>query len=227
MKVKSFVTSGLVVLLSGFTTTASVASVHSFESGWDGFNNTGTKVFFRRQGATPSSGTGPASGANGSRYYVFLETSFGGAYHKGNTAMLQKSNVSSNTIFFEYHMHGDQTGTLGLEVYFENAWHRVWQASHQQHKNPSTPWTRQQVSLAFYPGRKSIRFVAIAAGGYRGDIAIDNVQFANTSASRTSTFHYDSLNRLVCAEDAVNGDRQYTYDKTGNREQMRIGECHE
>ena len=46
MKVKSFVCSGLLMLLSGFTTTASVASVHGFESGWDGFINTGSKVFF-------------------------------------------------------------------------------------------------------------------------------------------------------------------------------------
>jgi YD repeat-containing protein len=40
-------------------------------------------------------------------------------------------------------------------------------------------------------------------------------------------YHYDALGRVICVEDATNGDRDYDYDDAGNRSQVTIGTCTE
>lgn len=201
------------------------ASTHTFESGWSGFTNTGSKQMLRRSGTTPSGGTGPSSAANGT-YYAYFETSSGAAYSKGDTAYLQKTGVSTNAMSFYYHMYGSDIGTLAVEVNYQGSWHRIWQADGQKQTSSSSAWAQQTLSLAFYPGTKSIRFVAIADGGYRGDLAIDHVVFFNRGAT-TLKYRYDELGRVICVEDNINGDRDFEYDKAGNRKQVAVGVCND
>ena len=52
--------------------------VYTFDSGDDGFTNTGASYFYRwelNSGSTPTSSTGPSSGSGGSGSYFFTETS--------------------------------------------------------------------------------------------------------------------------------------------------------
>jgi hypothetical protein len=72
-------------------------------------------------------------------------------------------------------MYGTDTGTLNVDIY-DGAWHTaVWSLTGQQHGSVSEAYTRAMVDLAPYNGPIQIRFRAVAAGGPRGDMAIDDI----------------------------------------------------
>ncbi len=51
----------------------------------------------------------------------------------------------------------------------------MWSLSGQQHNSNSEAYSWAMVNLSDYTGLIQIRFRAVAAGGPRGDIAIDNI----------------------------------------------------
>jgi YD repeat-containing protein len=237
--------SALVAILLLFLPRAAAAD---FEYSWDMFYQNspapsggldyGT-YFGRHSGSTPSSGTGPNSGAEGSTYYIFLETSGGAANSYNDASVMESGSIWKNTInnagamSFYYHMYGTNIGTLAIEVTTtsgstNNGWQRIWEISGQQHYSSSAAWTKQSLDLdafkTIFGSFNTVRFVAIAKGGYRGDIAIDLVNF-EISTSTTISYRYDALGRLVCVVDPTNGEREYQYDAAGNRENVSIGIC--
>ena len=209
--------------LCPLTASAGITSA-SFESGLSGFSNTSTYTLTRKSGNTPSGNTGPNGGADGTNYYVYFETSNGSAYNSGNTAYFQTNSITHNTMSFYYHMYGADTGLLGVDVYYDGQWIRVWDVEGEKHAASSSSWTEQVISLAFYPGSKHVRFVTVAKGGYRGDIAIDEVKFYD-SGSVEIEYQYDALGRLTCAIDNANGARNIEYDAAGNRKNVSVGSC--
>ena len=125
-------------------------------------------------GGTPSSATGPAAGANASTYYVYLETSSGYAYTAGGSAILSGPSTTSANIHltFQYHMFG----TLAVDVLSGGIWiNDVWSITGQQQVNNSEAYTAVDVNLSAYTVSQ-VRFRATAAGGYTGDMAVDNVE---------------------------------------------------
>ncbi|MBN1766746.1 MAG: glycosyl hydrolase 53 family protein [Sedimentisphaerales bacterium] len=151
-----------------------------FESGFgDWVNVTGdTHDWMRNSGSTPSSSTGPSGGANGSTWYVYLETSSGYAYSAGDMAYLEGPALggSDRVLTFYYHMYGSNIGTLNVDVY-DGSWHNgIWSLSGQQHTSSSDPYTQAIVDLSAYTETIRIRFRAVAAGGSRGDMAIDDIE---------------------------------------------------
>jgi YD repeat-containing protein len=55
-------------------------------------------------------------------------------------------------------------------------------------------------------------------------LSFSNSLFAQTSTGpKTLIYHYDALGRLTFSEDSVNGNRDYDYDKAGNRLLVRTG----
>jgi YD repeat-containing protein len=237
--------SAMVAILLLFLPRAAAAN---FEYSWDMFYQNspvssggldyGTYLG-RRSGATPSSGTGPSSGAEGSNYYIFLETSGGAANSNNDASVMESGSVWRSTIdnagamSFYYHMYGTDIGTLAVEVTTasgstNNGWQRIWELSGQQHSSSSAAWAKQTLNLdAFkttFGSFNTVRFVAIAKGGYRGDIAIDLVNF-ETSTSTILRYRYDALGRVICVEDSNNGNRDFTYDKAGNRSNVSLNTC--
>ena len=216
-----------------------------FETNWDEFyqnipsdsSSVDYGTFFQRNsGVTSSSSTGPASAASGS-YYLYLETSSGQAYDFNDTAILETGSIwqqyglpSAGSMSFFYHMYGADTGTLAVEVKINSTWERIWEISGQQHSSSTAAWSQHELNLdvikATLGNIDSVRFVAIAKGGYRGDIAIDKVEI---TASNNSTlfYKYDELGRLVCTLDPNNGDRVFEYDAAGNRDYVSVGTCNE
>ena len=129
-------------------------------------------------GGTLTPNTGPSGGADGSTWYMYLETSPGGAASVGNTAILESPEIQGcgRILTFYYHMYGIDIGTLAVDVY-DGMWHNdVWSLSGQQHHSDSEAYTQALLDLRGYPGPIQIRFRAVAAGGARGDIAIDNIE---------------------------------------------------
>lgn len=163
---------------------AVVLSAADFESGlgdWANIAGDDSHDWKRNSGGTLTPNTGPSGGADGSSWYVYLETSPGGANTAGNTAILQGPVVSgSNRVLtFDYHMYGATAGTLSVDVFYENAWHNgVWARSGQQHASNGQPYTRAIINLAEYSGPIQLRFRAVAIGGPTGDMAVDNIAVA-------------------------------------------------
>lgn len=152
----------------------------NFEAGLGDWSNIAgdTADWTRDSGGTPSSGTGPAGGANGSTWYVYLETSVGGANTAGDTAYLESAFIegSSRTLTFFYHMYGTDMGTLNVDVFHDGSWSNgVWSLSGQQQTSNGEAYTQATVNLGAYSGAIRLRFRGVAAGGYRGDMAIDDV----------------------------------------------------
>ncbi|MBN1766119.1 MAG: carbohydrate binding domain-containing protein [Sedimentisphaerales bacterium] len=156
----------------------------TFESGfgeWVNVTGEDSHDWTRNSGSTPSSDTGPDSGVYDSTWYVYLETSGagGGAYYAGDTAILEGPEIPdapARGLSFYYHMYGADTGTLYVDVYHEGSWHNgIWSISGQQHTSSSDEYTQAIVGLKYYPGTIRIRLRVVAAGGYLGDMAIDNI----------------------------------------------------
>jgi poly(hydroxyalkanoate) depolymerase family esterase len=152
-----------------------------FESGlgdWVNITDEDTHNWTHNSNGTQTPNTGPSGGANDSVWYVYLETSPGGANTAGNAAILQSPLIAGfgRILTFYYHMYGVEIGTLNVDVY-DGVWHNgVWSLSGQQHNSVSEAYTQALVDLSGYTGAIQIRFRAVAAGGPRGDIAIDDIE---------------------------------------------------
>lgn len=154
-----------------------------FEEGFgDWVNITGEDThdwYWNSGGTTTTPNTGPAGGACESTGYVYLETSPpDGANNAGNTAILESPVIGgfARRLTFYYHMYGIEIGTLNVDVY-DGVWHNaVWSRSDQQHTSSGQEYTRAMVDLGGYTGPIQIRFRAVAVGGPRGDMAIDEIE---------------------------------------------------
>lgn len=146
----------------------------SFESNfgsWSNITQFSTTGWARRTGGTPSGSTGP-SGAQSGSYYIYVETSSGSSYTSGNTDIIQYNLPSSETdgyVSFYYNQYGLDQGTLHLEAYTGSSWTSLWSST----GNQGTSWIN--ITNKTFSGATAIRFRNVAAGGYRGDIALDNI----------------------------------------------------
>ena len=168
------------------STVASFPYSESFESnvGWtQATGDDGNWV--RDASGTPSSGTGPSSGANGS-FYMFLEASSNnstGQIGANATAILQSpcfdlSGLSSATFSFSNHMFGTSIGSLKLEVSTNGtSWTSIWNDS----GNKGDQWNAASVSLNAYVGQNEVRlrFVGTTGSSWSSDIAIDNIALSS------------------------------------------------
>lgn len=156
-------------------------SAADFESGFgDWVNITGddSHDWTRDSEGTPTPNTGPAGGASDSTWYIYLETSPGGAGSAGDTAILESPLIQGygRILTFYYHMYGIEIGTLNVDVY-DGTWHdAVWSLSGQQQSSGNEAYDEVMVDLREYTGPIQIRFRAVAAGGPRGDMAIDEIK---------------------------------------------------
>lgn len=125
---------------------------------------------------TGSGGTGPSPAVTTGNYF-YIEAS-GSAV--GNIATLVSPLVDLTTLTapaltFNYHMFGDQIGTLDVLV---NGTDNVFSITGQQQATENDPFELATIDLSAYSGQTiSVTFRATGAGTFEGDIAIDNVSF--------------------------------------------------
>ncbi|MFK7949135.1 MAG: S8 family serine peptidase, partial [Saprospiraceae bacterium] len=132
----------------------------------------------RQTGATPSSNTGPTTdNTTGSGYYLFIETSSGASGDIANTTSgaIDVSSLTSPYLEFFYHMYGGQIGTLNVDVEFpvgSGTYTNVFSLSGDQ----GNSWQSGNADLSAFANQTiALRFQAIHAGTYEGDIAIDDI----------------------------------------------------
>ncbi|WP_075341991.1 M36 family metallopeptidase [Tenacibaculum agarivorans] len=135
----------------------------------------------RDANGTPSSGTGPSAGADGS-FYMFLEASTNGSTGQigsNATAILQSpcfdlSSLTSATFSFSNHMFGTSVGSLRLEASTDGTtWTSIW----NQSGNQGNQWNSVSVNLGAYVGEAEVRlrFVGTTGTSWSSDIAIDDL----------------------------------------------------
>ncbi len=177
-----------------FTTAAPAACeslpyAESFESndGWTQVSGDDGD-WVRDSGGTPSSTTGPSSGADGS-FYMFLEASTNnsaGQIGNNATAILESgcfdlSGKSSATFAFKNHMYGTNMGSLTAQVSTNDGatWTNVWTLS----GNQGNQWNSVSVDLASYLGSTiKLRLVGTTGNGWRSDVAIDDIEVTAVNA---------------------------------------------
>lgn len=210
-------------VFSQATHAESILFEDNFETGLGNWQNTtqgDDNNWTRHSGNTTSSYTGPSSGSN-SNYYVYLETSSGSAYYAGNSAILLSPNISGSDIkvSFDYHMLGIDTGELSLDVMSQGNWvNDVWSLAGAQHTATTSPYTSTEVDLSHY-SVSQVRFRASAVGGYRGDIALDNLKILSSPLGPVAP---EFLSSPIQKDSAIQ-DQPYTaslatdaYDQNGD-----------
>ena len=133
---------------------------------------------------TGSSNTGPNSGSGGTGAYVYLETSGGAA---GDQHVLISPQINLNTLTtpqlaFEYHMYGNNMGTLSVEIESGGITQQVWSLSGEQQTDTADAYITATVDLVGYTGVVQFRIVGTRGGGFRGDMAVDNFEIREAPA---------------------------------------------
>ncbi len=142
--------------------------------------STGTFAWDVSTGGTPSTSTGPDSAIFGDNY-IFTEASSGA---QGDEAIvltpeIDLSGLTTPALTFWYHMHGDDMGTLHVDVDDgTNLDLSVFSITGEQQTDNSDPWLEQLVDLSAYAGQTiQVRFRGERGPGFNSDIALDGVRF--------------------------------------------------
>lgn len=160
----------------------------SFESGlglW--VNATGDDIEWTRDsGGTPSNGTGPSTGQDGS-FYLYTEASTNvtppGSPNKTallNSPCIDLTLLSGAAIDFGYHMNGTAMGTLEVLVSSDNgaSYTSLWSTSGSQ----GNSWLAANIDLSAYAGSViTLQFNGTTGSGWSSDIAIDAISITSTA----------------------------------------------
>ena len=172
---------------------------------WDATSTTAYDWNITGTGTTPSGGTGPNVANSGTNYF-YTEASSGTT---GDEATLTSPNIDVTAltlpmIRFYYHMTGAQIGTLNVEAWDGTVWNTVDVITGQQQGTQADPWLMRDITLPGYTGVIQIRFRAVSAGTFAGDISIDDVSiFEAPTCPQPSNF-------IVTASDLTSGTFSWT-----------------
>lgn len=157
-------------------------------------------------GKSDNPATGPRKASHG-QAYTYLDTLPGNAFTKGNKAIYtmgfahnpvtyQTLYVEEALLTFDYHMFGQNIGKLAVEAKNHlGQWQRVWTKSGQQQSTSNQAWITETIDFSDTNIDKltDVRFVAIAVGGSKGEIAIDNIIIDSAKRVNHTNFNYVEL----------------------------------
>ncbi|MFK7920657.1 MAG: T9SS type A sorting domain-containing protein [Bacteroidia bacterium] len=173
------------------STVTSYPYSESFESGIGSWTQSGSDDidWTRDSGGTPSSGTGPTTGAAGS-WYMYIEAS--SPNYPSKTAIFESacfnlSSLTSPELNFAYHMQGSAVGTVSLQLSTDDGgtWPTtLWTQSGDQ----GAAWNPATIDLSAYASSTiKLRYFGTTAASWQGDIAIDDFSIAEGSTGTTCT----------------------------------------
>lgn len=178
----------------------------SFESGLGAWTqSTADDINWTRDsGGTPSSNTGPSSGAAGS-WYMYVEASSPNYPSKRailNSPCLDLSAATAASVSFNYHMYGaSDMGSIALEASSDNggSWTTLWSET----GNKGNSWLSTSIDLSAYAGGSvQLRFNRLTGSTWQADIAIDNVSVTTGSGGGNPPTGY-------CASNGNNTSDEY------------------
>ena len=126
----------------------------------------------RLSGGTPSTRTGPSS-AHGGSYYIYVEASHGGTPWKSFFLTSAEFTITTDrTLKFYYYMYGDELGKLHVASLQNGGWPVLATIS----GNQGPQWKEYTVTIP--KASTQVRFQGVTGGGWRSDIAIDDISVA-------------------------------------------------
>lgn len=159
-------------------------SVWSWTNGDEGNSQDLVKII----GQTPSGLTGPSNASDG-QYYAFMETSSGSANSLGDYSALISPTFSSlaTDLAFDYHMFGENIGSIIVDVYSNGQWLTdFYRLDGQQHTASDRPFLTASISFNNLAVTQ-LKIRTVAAGGWMGDISIDNIIVKGNEIDLTDT----------------------------------------
>ncbi len=178
------------------TTISSFPYGESFESGIGAWSQvSGDDLDWTRDASgTPSSGTGPGSGADGS-WYMYIEASGNGTGYPNKTAIFESpcfdlTALADPSFNFSYHMYSSRSssdvGTLLVQGSTDGTNYTTLATISGSQGNT---WNTSSIDLSSFASSSgfSIRFRGTTASTWRGDIAIDDVSLTSGSAGPSCT----------------------------------------
>ena len=170
---------------SGGAVLPDLSIVEDFEAGLTTWINTGgddNNCWRRDSSGTGTANTGPSTGADGTTWYVYYESSNGCSPGTGQQAFLLGPTINfdafnSVEVEFSRHMFGNQMGRLALELEDSpgsGTFTEVW----FQQGNQGNQWDQITVDLSSEDntGQRQLRFVATeVVAGIRSDMAVDEI----------------------------------------------------
>ncbi|MFO8054369.1 MAG: C25 family cysteine peptidase [Bacteroidales bacterium] len=151
------------------------------DTSWQAFSNSSYEWFIHRD-STPSFQTGPiydhTTGTDTGGYF-YTEASSG---KPGDTALLLSpeldiSALATPALQFWYHLYGAAINELHVEVNDGTGWQQLKRFYGQKQTGYDDPWEKALLDLSSYSGSCiKIRFKAVRGNGYKGDIAVDDIE---------------------------------------------------
>ncbi len=169
---------------------------HSFENNFTDpwFDDGISEAWTRDTDGTTSSGTGPqpqgsASGSHGD-WYIYVETSSAECNTNGETAITYQmppinwDNQVGETINWSNYAYGGDIGNLTLQENSTGSWQILW----EEVGTNIQAWRYNTTDLSSLTGTGNLRFYYICAGGFAGDLALDeiNISFTGSQAQQFS-----------------------------------------
>ena len=132
---------------------------------------------------TPSNGTGPSNGADGSSY-IYVEASGNGTGFPNKRAILNSpcfdlTGLSNPGLSFKYHMEGSAIGNLSVEISTDDgaSWASIFSKSGAQGSN----WNTADIDLAAYNGAGiQLRLNTVTGTSWQGDVAVDDFRIGES-----------------------------------------------
>ncbi|MEQ8711872.1 MAG: hypothetical protein RIC80_02590 [Cyclobacteriaceae bacterium] len=144
----------------------------------------------RTSGSTPSGITGPSSANDGS-YYMYTEASGSANPSKLATLISPDFDISmaqSVSIDFNYHMYGNDMGSLKLQVKYDNgSWVDLFNKSGEQ----GNTWFLEEIEICLDTAPSNtmgLRFQGVTGSDYQSDMAIDNIKIEIVELSNSTSF---------------------------------------
>ncbi|MBK1853603.1 hypothetical protein JO972_01400 [Verrucomicrobiaceae bacterium 5K15] len=129
-------------------------------------------------GYTDSVSTGPSEASQGDQY-LLVEGHDGGQHAETSLACaFDLTNETQVVMQFDYHMTGNDIGTLDVDVFDGTVWtNSVWTLSGEQQSDELDAWRKAEVDLTPFAGNShvSVRFRYKKKQWAYGDPAIDNI----------------------------------------------------
>jgi len=206
------------------TTIASFPYSESFESGTGAWSQgSGDDLDWARDsGGTPSNGTGPSNGSEGS-FYMYVEASSPNYPSKVTyfeSPCFDLSGQSAASFSFDYHMNGTAMGSLLVQASTDgSSWTSLFNISGSQ----GDTWNSGSADLSGFAGQAEVkvRFVGTTGSSWSSDIAIDNVELTTggTATCDTPTGVATSnvtYNSFTVSWDAVSSASSYDVEVNGS-----------
>lgn len=171
------------------------------DASWENYDNDDLDWLIG-SGTTPSSGTGPSSAQNGSKY-IYIEASGSNVGYPNKYASIQTGcfNLSSMAtsgvdITFKYHMYGNKMGTLKFEYSSDDGqnWSTLWTKS----GNQGNSWKTANILLnsSLVSSNVKFRFKAKTKNGFRSDFAIDAFKVGSNLFKTENTEQVENISQI-------------------------------